>query len=48
LAAYGGAFVAGSLASGMLVDQFRPDKWDLIGAAMCLLGVAFIMYSPRG
>lgn len=47
LAAYGGVFVAGSLAWGMVVDQFRPDRWDLIGAAICLVGVAVIMYAPR-
>jgi small multidrug resistance family-3 protein len=48
LAAYGGVFVAGSLAWGVVVDKFRPDRWDLIGAAICLLGVAVIMYAPRG
>lgn len=47
LAAYGGVFVAGSLAWGMIVDGFRPDKWDVIGAAICLIGVAVIMYAPR-
>ena len=47
LAAYGGIFVAGSLAWGMIVDGFRPDRWDVIGAAVCLLGVAVIMYAPR-
>jgi small multidrug resistance family-3 protein len=47
LAAYGGVFVAGSLVWGMLVDGFRPDRWDLIGAALCLAGVAVIMYAPR-
>jgi small multidrug resistance family-3 protein len=48
LAAYGGIFVVGSLAWGMLVDKFHPDRWDYLGAATCLLGVAMIMYSPRG
>ena len=48
LAAYGGVFIAGSLAWGMLVDGFRPDRYDLIGAAVCLVGVAVIMYAPRG
>lgn len=48
LAAYGGVFVAGSLAWGVVVDRFRPDRWDLIGAALCLAGVAVIMYAPRG
>lgn len=48
LAAYGGVFVAGSLLWGVVVDKFRPDRWDLTGAALCLLGVAVIMYAPRG
>ncbi|WP_328988463.1 YnfA family protein [Kribbella sp. NBC_01245] len=47
LAAYGGIFVAGSLAWGILVDKFHPDRYDLTGAAICLLGVAIIMYAPR-
>ncbi|WP_435205876.1 YnfA family protein [Micromonospora sp. bgisy143] len=47
LAAYGGVFVAGSLGWAMVVDGFRPDRWDLLGAALCLLGVAVIMYAPR-
>jgi small multidrug resistance family-3 protein len=47
LAAYGGVFVAGSLAWGMLVDGFRPDRFDLLGAGLCLAGVAVIMYAPR-
>jgi len=47
LAAYGGIFVAGSLAWGMVVDGYRPDRWDVIGALICLLGVAVIMYVPR-
>jgi small multidrug resistance family-3 protein len=47
LAAYGGIFVAGSLAWGVLVDGFRPDRLDYIGAALCLVGVAVIMYVPR-
>ncbi|HVM18510.1 MAG TPA: YnfA family protein [Egibacteraceae bacterium] len=47
LAAYGGVFVAGSLLWGIAVDGFRPDRFDLIGALICLLGVAVIMYAPR-
>jgi small multidrug resistance family-3 protein len=47
LAAYGGVFVAGSLAWGMIVDKFRPDRYDVIGALICLAGVAVIMYVPR-
>ncbi|MFC8449799.1 YnfA family protein [Kitasatospora sp. NPDC057223] len=48
LAAYGGVFVAGSLAWGVVVDGFRPTRYDLVGAAICLAGVAVIMYGPRG
>lgn len=48
LAAYGGVFIAGSLAWGMAFDGFRPDRWDVVGAAICLAGVAVIMYAPRG
>lgn len=47
LAAYGGIFVAGSLAWGVVVDGFRPDRWDLFGAAIRLIGVGVIMYAPR-
>lgn len=47
LAAYGGVFVAGSLAWGMAFDGFRPDRYDLTGALVALAGVALIMYAPR-
>ncbi len=47
LAAYGGVFVAGSLVWGMVADGFRPDRYDVIGALICLVGVAVIMYAPR-
>src|SRR6476660_6076479 len=47
LAAYGGVCVAGSLAWAMACDGFRPDRWDIAGALICLAGVAVIMYSPR-
>lgn len=48
LAAYGGIFVAGSLIFAMVVDGFRPDRWDITGALICLAGVAVLMYAPRG
>ncbi len=47
LAAYGGVFVAGSLAWGMVLDGYRPDRFDVLGALVCLVGVAVIMYAPR-
>jgi small multidrug resistance family-3 protein len=46
LAAYGGVFVVGSLGWGVIVDKFRPDRYDIAGAAICLLGVAVIMDAP--
>ena len=47
LAAYGGIFVAGSLAWGIVMDGFKPDRYDYLGAAICLIGVAVIMFAPR-
>ncbi|WP_336714273.1 YnfA family protein [Arthrobacter sp. USHLN218] len=47
LAGYGGVFIAGSLAWGMVVDGFRPDRWDYLGAGIALVGVAVLMYAPR-
>jgi small multidrug resistance family-3 protein len=47
LAAYGGVFIAGSLLWAAVADGYRPDRWDLAGAAVCLVGVALIMYAPR-
>jgi small multidrug resistance family-3 protein len=47
LAAYGGIFVAGSLAWGVIADGFRPDRYDLAGAAICLIGVGVMMFAPR-
>ena len=47
LAAYGGVFVAGSLAWGVVADGYRPDRYDVLGAVLCLGGVAVIMYAPR-
>jgi small multidrug resistance family-3 protein len=47
LAAYGGVFVAGSLAWGVALDGYRPDRYDVTGALVCLVGVAVIAYAPR-
>ena len=48
LAGYGGVFVAASLVWGAVVDGYRPDRYDIIGALVCLVGVGVIMYAPRG
>ena len=47
LAAYGGVFITGSLLWAAVADGFRPDRWDVGGALVCLLGMALIMYAPR-
>lgn len=47
LAAYGGIFVAGSLVWGVVVDGYRPDRFDITGGLICLVGVAVIMYARR-
>ncbi|HET6635240.1 MAG TPA: YnfA family protein [Streptomyces sp.] len=47
LAAYGGIFVAGSLAWGVVADGYRPDRWDIAGALICLVGMAVLMYGPH-
>jgi small multidrug resistance family-3 protein len=36
---YGGVFIAGSLVWGMIADGFRPDRWDVAGAVVSLIGV---------
>lgn len=46
LAAYGGIFVAGSLAWGVFVDGFKPTLWDFIGSTVCLIGAAIIIAAP--
>ena len=46
-AAYGGMFIVLSLLWGRLADGFKPDRWDLLGAALSLAGVLVIMFGPR-
>lgn len=46
-AAYGGVFVVMSLLWGWRVDGWIPDRWDIIGAALCVVGVGVIMWGPR-
>ena len=47
-AAYGGVFIVLSLLWGWKVDGIEPDKFDLIGAGIALVGVVIMMYWPRG
>ena len=47
-AAYGGIYVAVSLLWLLAVERVRPDRWDLAGAALCLVGAGVILFTPRG
>lgn len=47
-ATYGGIFIALSIIWGWRIDNVLPDKFDLIGGAIALVGVMIIMYAPRG
>lgn len=47
-ATYGGVFIAMSLAWAVLLDNYSPDKYDIVGASIALVGVAIIYYAPRG
>ena len=47
-AAYGGVFIVLSILWGWKVDKIAPDKFDLIGGLIALMGVIIIMYWPRG
>jgi small multidrug resistance family-3 protein len=46
-AAYGGVYITASLIWMRLVEGRSPDRWELLGAAICLGGAAIILFSPR-
>jgi small multidrug resistance family-3 protein len=46
-AAYGGWFVVLSILWGWGIDRVAPDRYDVLGGAICLAGVGVIMYAPR-
>ena len=46
-AAYGGMFIVLSLIWGWALDGARPDRFDISGGILCLVGMAVIMYAPR-
>ena len=46
-AAYGGVYIAASVAWLWLIEHRTPDLWDLIGAVICLTGAAIILFGPR-
>lgn len=46
-AAYGGVYIAASLVWLWVFEGQRPDRWDLVGACVCLVGAAIILWGPR-
>lgn len=46
-AAYGGVYIIASLGWLWRVEHVRPDRWDVIGAALCLAGAAVILLGRR-
>lgn len=46
-AAYGGVYIAAAVTWGWLIDGQTPDRWDIIGAAVCLVGTGIISFGPR-
>lgn len=46
-ASYGGIYIVASLLWRWVVEGARPDRWDLTGGAICLLGSAVILLTPR-
>ncbi len=46
-AAYGGVYIGVAIVWLWLVEGIRPTGWDLLGAAVAMLGMAIIMYAPR-
>ena len=47
-AAYGGVYVTVAIFWLWIIEGQRPDRWDLVGASVCLLGMAIIAFAPRG
>ncbi len=46
-AAYGGVYIAASLVWLWAMEDVRPDRWDIAGATLCLIGAAVILFGPR-
>ena len=47
-AAYGGVYILASLSWLWVVEQRMPDRWDVTGATICLVGAGVILFGPRG
>jgi len=46
-AAYGGVYIAASVLWLWVVEGQRPDRWDVLGSAICLIGTGIILLGPR-
>jgi small multidrug resistance family-3 protein len=46
-AAYGGIFIVSSIFWGLIIDKKRPDKYEIAGAVLALVGALIIFYTPR-
>lgn len=46
-AAYGGIFIVSSLIWGAIIDKKNPDKYEIIGVLIALVGVLIMFYIPR-
>ncbi|MBX9815457.1 MAG: hypothetical protein A4S12_04355 [Proteobacteria bacterium SG_bin5] len=46
-AAYGGVYICASLVWLWAIEGVRPDRWDVTGAAVCLIGAGIILLGPR-
>ena len=46
-AAYGGIYIAASLGWLWLIEGKMPDRWDMTGVAVCLIGAGIILFAPR-
>jgi small multidrug resistance family-3 protein len=47
-AAYGGIYIAMALVWMVVMDKVAPDKWDIVGAAISVVGTLIILFGPRG
>ena len=46
-AAYGGVYIAASLLWLWTIEGARPDRWDALGSAICMVGAVIILFGPR-
>lgn len=46
-ASYGGVYIVASVLWLWLVEHRTPDRWDALGATICLVGAAVILFGPR-